>query len=77
MFKKNHYIALSASLLSVAMMSIFFFYRYNRKYDLIKPKRGSITEAIYGLGKVKSYNKFDVKLGIISTIRESFMRETS
>lgn len=75
MFKKIHYIALGTSLLSVAIISIFFFYRYNRKYDLIKPKRGSITEAIYGLGKVKSYSKYDVKLGIMSTVQEVYVHE--
>lgn len=56
-------------------MGSFFYYRYRSQYELVPPKRGSITEAIYGLGKVKPYNKYDVKLGVLNTVQKILVRE--
>ncbi|MGE0762961.1 MAG: efflux RND transporter periplasmic adaptor subunit [Bdellovibrionales bacterium] len=47
----------------------------NRKYNRVKPAEGQITEAVYGLGKVKSNQRFEVKVGVLSTVKERFVRE--
>ncbi len=44
-------------------------------YEEVHPKRGEIIEAVYALGKVKSDRRFEVKLGVISTVREVYVRE--
>ena len=41
----------------------------------MRPQRGNITEAVYGLGKVKARQRFEVKLGVISTVKKVFVRE--
>lgn len=38
-------------------------------------RRGSVQEAIYGLGKVKSEKIFEFKLGVVSSIRKRYVRE--
>lgn len=45
------------------------------KYEYVHPKRGAITEAIYGLGKVRAERRFEVKVGILSAIQQLFVRE--
>ena len=47
----------------------------NRGIELVKPKRGDMVEAIYGLGKVKSNHRFDVKIGVMSTVDSLYVRE--
>ncbi len=44
-------------------------------HESVHPRRGAITEAIYGLGKVKTTHRFDVKIGFISTVRQLYVRE--
>lgn len=51
-----------------------YFYR-REGTSVIKPHRGDITEAVYGLGKVKSHKKFEVIIGIISTVRKLYADE--
>ncbi|MGE4133648.1 MAG: efflux RND transporter periplasmic adaptor subunit, partial [Bdellovibrionales bacterium] len=46
-----------------------------RGYEWIHPRRGELTEAVYGLGKVKSNQKFEVKLGVISTVKHLYVKE--
>ncbi|NJL25372.1 MAG: secretion protein HlyD [Calothrix sp. SM1_5_4] len=41
----------------------------------MRPHRGEITEAVYGLGRVKSIHRFEVKLGVMSTVRRVYVRE--
>ena len=50
-------------------------YRGRGNYEFVHPKRGNITEAIYGLGKVKTYKKYDVKIGVMSTVEKIYARE--
>jgi multidrug efflux pump subunit AcrA (membrane-fusion protein) len=49
--------------------------RRNRSVEYIHPHRGEITEAVYGLGKVKSIHRFEVKLGVLSTVKKLYVRE--
>lgn len=46
-----------------------------RAYEIVQIKTGDLTEAIYGLGKVKSRNRFEVRLGVTSTVEKVFVRE--
>lgn len=43
--------------------------------SLEHPMRGPIVEAIYGLGKVKSRRHFEVKIGILSTVADVYVKE--
>jgi macrolide-specific efflux system membrane fusion protein len=53
---------------------IYFFYKKN-SYQIISPQRKDITEAVYGLGKVKSRQKFEVITGVISTVKKLYIDE--
>lgn len=41
----------------------------------IPVKRGDVVEAIYGLGKVKSNQIFEIKIGVITNIQKLFVEE--
>lgn len=51
------------------------FWGTRKSYESISPKKGSITEAIYGLGTVKSRRVYEVKLGVMSSINRIFFQE--
>jgi membrane fusion protein, macrolide-specific efflux system len=51
------------------------YFRQARQLEMIAPKYGPIVEAIYGLGKVKSDRQYEVKIGIVSTVRKIYVRE--
>lgn len=61
--------------LLLTAVSVYFFRR--KSEVIIHPHRGDITEAVYGLGKVKSHEKFDVIIGILSTISRMDIDEGS
>lgn len=51
-------------------------YRFSRNtYEVVNPKTGDLKEAVYGLGKVKSVHRYDVKLGVTATVKQVFVRE--
>jgi multidrug efflux pump subunit AcrA (membrane-fusion protein) len=74
-FIKHHKIWFSiiAVILVLSGTAIYSLSRSN--VDYIAPKRGDMVEAIYGLGKVKTDNFYEVKLGIISTVEQLYVRE--
>lgn len=47
----------------------------DRKYTKVYPTQGELTEAVYGLGNVKTYHRYEVKLGVTSTARKVYVRE--
>ncbi|KHD87515.1 MAG: hypothetical protein OM95_14155 [Bdellovibrio sp. ArHS] len=47
----------------------------SKRYTKVRPQTGEVTEAVYGLGKVKSNRRYEVKLGVISTVRELYVNE--
>ena len=64
----------------VVAVAVVFFSMYsftNRQVDYISPRYGPIVEAIYGLGKVKTDNVYEVKLGVIKTLEKLYVREGS
>lgn len=50
-------------------------YYKNSRYTYVQPKKGSIVEAIYGMGTVKTDSKFEVKLGIMAKVEELYVKE--
>lgn len=52
----------------------YFFYS-QKNFEVVHPKRGNITEAIYGLGKVKSHKRFEIVLGVMTTVQKLFVDE--
>lgn len=47
----------------------------SKQFVRVQPQVGELTEAVYGLGKVKSNQKYEVKLGVISTVRHLYVSE--
>lgn len=50
-------------------------YLRDRQFAKVHPFVGDVTEAVYGLGKVKSNRRYEVKLGVISTVHKLFVSE--
>lgn len=72
--KKQYFIFLLIFILT--SITVFLIIRKNsNSFDLVSPRKGQIVEAIYGLGKVKSDHKFEVKVGVITTLKEVYIRE--
>jgi membrane fusion protein, macrolide-specific efflux system len=47
----------------------------NRSLEVLKVTKGEIIEAVYGLGKVKSTHRFEVKLGVLATVQRLYVEE--
>ncbi|MFN3697235.1 MAG: efflux RND transporter periplasmic adaptor subunit [Pseudobdellovibrio sp.] len=56
-------------------IGLFFLLKKNKQYDYISPKTGPINEAIYGLGTVKTDEKFAFKVAIPKTIKQLYVKE--
>ncbi len=67
-------IAISLVILIGAIITGGIYYQKSH-YTLVSPKKGDIVEAIYGLGKVKSDSRFEVKVGIMTTVDKLFVSE--
>lgn len=58
------------------IFALFLIYFWREKgYEIVRPHMGNLTEAVYGLGKVKSQNRFEVILGVIKTVKHKFVNE--
>jgi multidrug efflux pump subunit AcrA (membrane-fusion protein) len=76
MFSKRGKIGIVLGLLVVLAAGLIGRELWRRRgYELVHPKRGDLTEAIYGLGKVRSNKRFEVRVGVISTVKEVFVDE--
>lgn len=51
------------------------FILFGCKKESVHPERGSIVEAVYGLGTVESNNVFEAKVGVMSSVSEFFVKE--
>lgn len=72
---KKTYLFLILFGLSILSVSIYYYIRQSKQYDLIPPKMGPINEAIYGLGTVKSEHQFSFKIAVPKTIQEIYVSE--
>lgn len=59
--------------LSVILISIYFFNKED--YEITHPHQGDIIESVYGLGKIKSKNKFDLIIGVVLKVKKIFKSE--
>ena len=64
----------TAGLLVISLLVVKF---TKNHVSYVKPKRGPIIEAIYGLGKVKPDKFYEVKLAIIKQVKTIHVREGS
>ncbi len=64
-----------AFLVLIIALAIFGYFKFQNNYEYIQPKIGSVTDTIYGLGKVKSKNIYEAKVGISTTISRIFVKE--
>jgi multidrug efflux pump subunit AcrA (membrane-fusion protein) len=72
----HHKILMVSFLVMIFLMSFLVVYSVKKNQaEYIKPRMGEIVEAIYGLGKVKTDNFYEVKLGVPSTVVKVFVRE--
>jgi macrolide-specific efflux system membrane fusion protein len=63
---------------SVAVLVLFgaFLLVYQKKtITSVKVKQGDVLEAIYGLGKVKSRQVFEVKIGVMANVSQVYVQE--
>jgi multidrug efflux pump subunit AcrA (membrane-fusion protein) len=72
--KKKSIISLSLVVVLAAAAGIYFYYQ-KEQYNIIHLSEGDLTEAVYGLGKVKSNNRFEVIVGVISTVTARYVHE--
>ncbi len=72
MNKRNLFIIAGVALIVAVILGYGFFFK---KPNVVKPKVGSIVEAIYALGTVKSDDVFNLKLGITSGITQFLVTE--
>lgn len=71
---KKRYIWLSVAFISTLIV-ISFGVLNKSKTQFLEIKKGDVLEAIYGLGKVKSDNVFEVKIGIMTNIKNIYVKE--
>ncbi len=72
---KKILIITAAVLFSAAVFWYFLFYNYMNKIVTVKPKRGSVVEAVYALGTVKSDNSYTLRLMANTVIKRKFVSE--
>jgi multidrug efflux pump subunit AcrA (membrane-fusion protein) len=72
--RKLVFVGLIGGLVIAAWFAWWTYSRKNR-YELVPPKYGPVVEAIYGLGRVKTDQFYEVKLGITATVSKVFVRE--
>jgi len=72
--KKKWTITLLVIFISLLTITIFYFSRRDH-YIYVSPVREDIVEAVYALGKVKSHKKYEIITGVISTLKNVFVKE--
>lgn len=70
---KKVIILISLNFIIIIGISIGFYSK--KKMTLLNVKKGDVLEAIYGLGKVKSRQSFDVKVGVMSNVEKLYVQE--
>lgn len=70
---KKVIVAILLAISAIAYGTYYFFYKKN--YDIVHPTRGPIHETVYGLGKVKSHERYEVIVGVISNVKKLYVDE--
>ncbi len=63
--------------IAIGIVALVIFSVTKKQVNYVSPKYGPIVEAIYGLGKVKTDDVYEVKLGVVKTIVHLYVREGS
>jgi multidrug efflux pump subunit AcrA (membrane-fusion protein) len=71
---KHRWLWISLAILAAALAATRWFVQRNGM-DYVNPRYGPIVEAIYGLGKVKTERVYEVKLGVVKTLRRLYVQE--
>lgn len=58
----------------IAIVSVVMI-RAQKSYEVVSPKKGSITEAVYGLGTVQARRVYEVKIGVINSVQKVYFHE--
>lgn len=62
--------------LGLIIIGLVVFWQLSGPKDVLLPvHRDSVVEAVYGLGQVKTDKRFEVKVGIVTSIKELFVKE--
>lgn len=75
---KNHKVLFLILLLLIIVIAgaVYGSRLFSRNQFLkVSPSKGEIIEAVYGLGRVKSNARFDVKIGVLSTVQKIYAHE--
>ena len=75
MLKKKIFIPLLI-IIPILLLGLFFFQKRSQT-EALSLKRGNILEAIYGLATVKSDHIYDVKIGILTNVKNLYVKEGS
>lgn len=63
-------------ILAVGLIAVFvYFWRSYNSIERVSPKRSDVIEAVYGMGKIKAREKFEVKIGILTKVRNVYVQE--
>jgi len=68
-------IVISIIVLLLIIITVSLWSVKHKKYRYVTARKGDLVEAIYGLGKVKSYRKFEVKVGVMTKVKKVFVKE--
>jgi macrolide-specific efflux system membrane fusion protein len=75
--KKKWILLIIGAMLVVALIIGFLFRRHQQQAkNLTEPiQRGTVIESVYGIGTVKATKTFDLKAGVVSSIRNLYVQE--
>lgn len=72
---RQKWLWLVAAVVTIAVAAVVYSVFASNRLETVSPRYGPIVEAIYGLGKVKTDSVYEVKLGVIKTVRNIYVRE--
>jgi len=72
---KNKLVVLGVLFSSIVLISVVAIWLKKGQYSYVNPRHGEIVEAIYGMGKVKTNKKYDVKVGVLTHVQQIFVKE--
>lgn len=71
---KKKYILLIIIII-VALVAVALGLMKKKEVTMLNIKKGDVLEAIYGLGKIKSRQSYEVKIGIMTNVEKVFVKE--
>lgn len=75
MFNQSKHPLLYLFLASLLLFLAVALYPKSSQMEYLRPNRKKIVESIYGLGRVKSYKEYSMKVGIAKGVKSVFVHE--